>query len=526
MANFLTNLDLKNNQLQNAVVHPLGAAPANPVDGQIYYNSTNGNKTLFIYDGAVANAGTALATGDQIYDFVTGITDGQMTSFTVAGDSGSTLIEDSNTLTFDGVDGLTAAVTTDKVTISRGNKTRTNTTSTASPANGATFTVIDSVTTDSKGDVTASNLKTITLPTQTVGTVTSVGLVEGNLIDITGTSPITSSGSWTIDVDLSELSTTTLDADVDFIPIVDGTAQKKIAPVNIPLSKWGGAEANIDMNNNKIVELATPTVGTDAATKQYVDDSVVGGLIYQGGYNAATNTPNLDATPISGIKKGWTYTVTADGLFFTEQVRVGDVIIAEQNTPTVLADWTTVQSNVDLATTTEVGVASFSSTNFAVSAAGQVTVKDNGIILGTETTGNYVGTVTTGAGLDGSSASEGGTAAITLDLAELAAATPAPTDYVSGTVGGVTKKMLVSDIATSANITFAITGNGSTSVFTKTHSLGFGVSVEVYDNKAASPTYGESVYVDVKRVATGTQFTFGTAPATGSNYVALITPIG
>jgi hypothetical protein len=41
---------------------------------------------------------------------------------------------------------------------------RTNNTSTASPAHGATFTAIDSVTTDTYGRVTAVNTKTVTLP--------------------------------------------------------------------------------------------------------------------------------------------------------------------------------------------------------------------------------------------------------------------------------------------------------------------------------------------------------------------------
>jgi hypothetical protein len=78
--------------------------------------------------------------------------------------------------------------------------------------------------------------------------------------------------------------------------------------------------------------------------------------VYQGGYNAATNTPDLDTSPSASIKKGWTYTVTADGLFFTEQVRVGDVIIAEVDAPTTLADWTTVQNNIDLASASQIGI--------------------------------------------------------------------------------------------------------------------------------------------------------------------------
>lgn len=46
---YLTNLDLNQNELQNAVLHPLGTAPSNPVEGQIYYNS--GSNAIFVYDG-------------------------------------------------------------------------------------------------------------------------------------------------------------------------------------------------------------------------------------------------------------------------------------------------------------------------------------------------------------------------------------------------------------------------------------------------------------------------------------------
>ena len=98
-----------------------------------------------------------------------------------------------------------------------------------------------------------------------------------------------------------------------------------------------------------------PAAQTDAASKDYIDNAVVGGLVYQGGYNAATNTPDLTTSPNS-ILKGWTYTVTADGTFFGEQLRVGDVLIAEVNDPSALGDWTTVQNNIDLASLTQVGI--------------------------------------------------------------------------------------------------------------------------------------------------------------------------
>jgi len=50
------------------------------------------------------------------------------------------------------------------VTLNHANVTRTDTTSTASPARNGTFTVVDSVTTNARGHVTAINVKTVTLP--------------------------------------------------------------------------------------------------------------------------------------------------------------------------------------------------------------------------------------------------------------------------------------------------------------------------------------------------------------------------
>ena len=92
-------------------------------------------------------------------------------------------------------------------------------------------------------------------------------------------------------------------------------------------------------------------VPTQQSTKAYIASqiasAIVGGVYYQGSYNAGTNTPDLETPTAGTIFKGFMWTVTVLGDFFTESVQVGDVLIAEVDDPSVLADWTVVQSNLD-----------------------------------------------------------------------------------------------------------------------------------------------------------------------------------
>ena len=318
----------------------------------------------------------------------------------------------------------------------------------------------------------------------TVGTVTNVTAGEG--IRITGTSTVTPTIGvlYTGATNYIEVNgAQTADAE-DFIPMADATnAVKKTALKNVPMAAL-------------------------TAVKTYVDAAVAGSTSFQGGYNASTNVPNLDATPTITIEKGMQWVVTADGLFFTEQVRIGDLLIANVDAPTALASWTTVQGNVDLATTTVAGIASFSADNFAVSAAGAVTIKNNGVILGTETTGNYVANVTTGTGLDGAVASEGGTAALTLDFSELSAESEAAI-FITLVDGEAVPKR-----TTAANAALAINAENSfaatiTANATVTHNLGTkDVIVQLYD----IVTF-DTVYADIDRATTNTVgVSFGATP--------------
>lgn len=196
----------------------------------------------------------------------------------------------------------------------------------------------------------------------TAGTVTSVTAGTGLVNSGTASAVV-------LDFDFSELTdmTASISGTTEFI-LQDGTTESRKTANEIQLQFFDNSVAefvsendtlvvadwNWVLDEDTLVSNSDTHVPTQQSVKAYVDSAVSSALTYQGGYNAATNTPDLDTSP-SGITTGDTYTVTADGNFFTEAVQVGDMLIAEQDNPTLLSHWTVVQDNIGPASETAPG---------------------------------------------------------------------------------------------------------------------------------------------------------------------------
>ena len=48
---YKSNIDLGGLQLQNAAIHPTDTQPSTGTEGQVYFNTSSGNKKLYVYDG-------------------------------------------------------------------------------------------------------------------------------------------------------------------------------------------------------------------------------------------------------------------------------------------------------------------------------------------------------------------------------------------------------------------------------------------------------------------------------------------
>ena len=303
-------------------------------------------------------------------------------SWELDGDSGTPQqIGSGDTATFTGGTKISTAVAaTDVLTITHDATSRTDTTSTVT-AN--VFPVVNTVSTDATGHVTAIDIKTVTvpdnnttytLPVSAGGSNSAVVTLDGS----TGTdSTVTISGT-AGEIEITETIVSGTEGTV-FIGLPDDVTIGNDLTVTNDLTVLGSGSFT-----GQVTVPLVPSADAHATSKQYVDQSNLGQSVFQGGYDAATNTPDLDTAPSNLIKKGWFWAVTVTGDFFTETVQPGDLIYADQDDPgATFANWVVVQSGQDIATAGAQasairGISAYDSTNFSVDASGWVTLNPQG----------------------------------------------------------------------------------------------------------------------------------------------------
>lgn len=456
---FLVSIDLNKNELQNAVIQNLGTAPSNPLDGQIYYNTSD--DTIYFWNGtawldvnqsaeiladtaanrpaaAAGNAGKLFfATDTGILSYSNGTTWSQISPFgnvsaqTAYGDTSSNGSANS---------------------YSRSDHTHgTPSLSTNTP---------QAVSIDGSGSAGTGSL-----PSKDDHVHAGPGF--GNVTGQTSFGSASANGSATT-VSRSDHTHGT--------PTHDNAAHSAInlSALTVPL-------ADVSWGNYKITNLATPTASTDAATKGYVDGAVEG-LTWKPSVNlfATSNVALTGSTgsltidgygPLGASENGYRIvlsnqtTDTEDGIYVyndagsgytltraadasTYQELIGATVFVQEGTSYANTIWT--QSNHYLT--------SFAAQSWVQVAAPTVYTEGNGIDISANVISAVAGT------------------------------------GISVTSGGINIDTAVVVQKYAANV-----GNGSDTSITVTHNLGTkDVIVSVYDN---SSPYAE-VICDVQHTST------------------------
>ena len=265
---------------------------------------------------------------------------------------------------------------------------RSNTTSTAAPAYGATFTALDSITTNTTGHVTAVNTKTITIPASDDTTYDLLTAPTGTAIRLdpsTGANDDVTISGTTGQTAMSRISASELRvALTDDVTIIDDLTVGGVI-TQTQANETNSFASPLDMNNNKITELKTGTAATDAVNLGQVELLVAGVGVFKGSYNAATNSPALEGASNIALDTGDYFVVSVAGSFLGEALEPGDFIFANNaiaaGSSPAISNYTVVQADANIAGAgstdggTQKGVAGFDSANFTVSANGWVQLK-------------------------------------------------------------------------------------------------------------------------------------------------------
>jgi len=540
--NFLVDLNLNQNEVQNGVIQNLASDPSNPIKGQVYFNTTTNKFRCF--------NGT---TWDEM-----GTGGGTVTSVAVSNATNGGLSVSGSPITGAGT-----------INIGHSNVL----------ANAQTTSGIYPIKIDKNGHITDygtafdPSTKQNSLSETQLAAVNS-GITSAKVTTYDGYANQIAGKQNTIE-DLEDirsgaaLGATALQTETD--PVFSASAAAGITSTNI--TNWNnkqnaisdlqtirdgaaaGATAVQPDDLNAYAPLASPaltgtptaptanagTNTTQIATTAFVTNAIsgiTGAMVFKG--TVGTGGTAGTALPTSNVKVGDTYKIITAGTYAGQAAKIGDLFIASATTPT----WAYVPSGDDTDVTQVTAGAGLNTTGpdsstdgGSITTSGTLNLTKSGVTAGTyqgltvDKYGRITGaqnmgyTTNTGTVTSVDLTNGGG---LTISGGPITTSGSITVGHINSVTAQATQAVYPIAIDANGHITgygsaqtilkkysTNITGDASKTSFTITHSLGSrDVVIQVYDNS----TY-EEVMVDIVRATTTTAtISFAKAPASGKVY--------
>lgn len=536
---FVNNVDFNANQAQSIRIENLAADPSTElVLGRIIFNTAADTLKQYVADAGGGSPGwVEVGSSSGVETFTN--TSGTFVSF---GTDNSSAGGDVTVGTVD----LSATGSPSTSTFLRGDNAWANAVTSVGLSMPSAFTVANSPVTTSgtlavtgagstseyiRGDGTLATFPTIPSAytfSVTADSGTNQTISNGNTLDIAGGTNISTA------VGATDTVTVNLDDSISLSgSLTVGTTGSFTGQVTVP----------------------TATAGTNAPNLAQVQSLIAGVGVFQGGYNAITNSPALTGSSNIALDQGDYFAVTDSNntSFLGTILEVGDLIFAStditaSSTPSA-SDYTIVQSGQSIAGegatdgATIKGIAGFNSAHFSVTS--------NGFVSADIATASAIGignvVADTDVEYDGLQVTySSGTATVGLDINGIPEVTSTPSGagdayfpfFDDGSAAN--KKISLDNLAAEIDISkgVRISLNGSLSYVTRTEAGGlttFAVAVNTAAGLGASSALdvkaeittavGQTVYADVTRSGTTLSVIFTGSVANGT-YSALLVDVG